>query len=352
MNLQFIIDNIEDIDKEAMFQARERWGKIAKPLNSMGLLEEAVIRIAGLTGESRVSLKKRCVVPICSDNGVVEEGVTQTGKEVTAIVSRNFSREKTSVCCMAKVANCDVIPVDLGVAEDIDDGKIIINKISYGTKNIVKEPAMTKEQLLEAIFFGVSFVERLKKQGYNLIGTGEMGIGNTTTSSAITAVLLSKDVALVTGSGAGLSRDGIKHKVQVIRRAIDENQPNSQDVLDVLAKIGGYDIAGMCGLFLGGALYKVPVILDGFVSSVAALCAVKITPLARNCMLASHLSKEPAAKLILQELDLEPIISAQMSVGEGTGAVAAMPLLDMACAVYNEMPSFEEIAIDAYKSFS
>lgn len=349
--LQKIIETIQEPDKKIYDKVKRNWDDIAKPLNSLGYLECIHAKMASIYNCEQFTLKKRCVVPICADNGVVEEGVTQTGQEVTAIVTRNFLDKKTSVCQFAQIAKCDVIPVDLGLAVDINDSRLIVHKISYGTKNIAKEAAMSKEQALEAIYFGINFVQKLKSEGYDIIATGEMGIGNTTTSSAVAAVLLNKEPCLVTGYGSGLSQEGFRKKIAVIEKAIKINNPNPLDVIDIIAKLGGYDIACMCGMFIGGALHKVPIVIDGLISSVAALCAMRLAPVVVQYAIASHLSNEVAAKLILQELGLSPIIHANMYVGEGTGAVSFFPLIDMACAVYDNMPTFEKINIEAYTHF-
>ena len=343
-----MIGQIGGFDAAAAQQAKQRWDSIAKPLGSLGLLEDAVIRIAGITGDSRVSLEKRCVAIFCADNGVVVEGVTQTGSEVTAIVTENFTTGATSVCAMARVAGCDVIPVNIGVARAVTGDGLLQHPIRLGTGNIAKEPAMTREQAEDAIVYGIRLVGELKQQGYRLIATGEMGIGNTTTSSAVTSVLLDCPPAQVTGRGAGLSREGLARKIAVIEQAIGCNQPDPADAVDVLAKVGGLDIAGLAGVFLGGALYRIPVLIDGFISATAALAASRICPVAGFAAVATHRSNEPAGGLVLDALELRPFLTAGMCLGEGTGAVAAMPVLDMACAVYTQMSTFAEILIDDY----
>ena len=220
-----------------------------------------------------------------------------------------------------------------------------------GTKDMLLEPAMTREQAAQAVLTGIHMVEKLAGQGYDLLATGEMGIGNTTTSSAVAAVLLERDAAEVTGRGAGLSSEGLNRKIDVIRRSIELHQPDNEDVLDVLSKVGGLDIAGLAGVFLGGALYHVPVIIDGFISSVAALCAAKLCPAAADYMMPSHKSGEPAGGMVLEALKLSPYIECNMSLGEGSGAVAAIPLLEMGLAVYREMGTFDEIHIEQYEEF-
>ena len=341
--------SIRPLDQRAMAEAKRRWDSIAHPLGSLGLLERDIIQIAGITGSADVDLSRRAVVVMCADNGVVAEGVTQTGQEVTAIVTENMSKGDTSVCRMAKVAGAEVIPVDIGVAQPATGERIRQSCVRRGTANMTQGPAMTREEAAKALLTGVSLVEELKKEGYQIFATGEMGIGNTTTASAVVSVLLGKDPLEVTGRGAGLSTEGLQRKIQAIRTAIAVNQPNPADPLDVLHKVGGLDIAGLAGVFLGGAIHRVPVLVDGFISSAAALLAASFCPLAKDYMLGSHASNEPAGRMVLEALGLTPFLYAGMCLGEGTGAVAVMPLLDMALSVYREMATFDEIEVEAYQ---
>ena len=340
---------IGPLDKNAMAEAQRRWDSIAHPLNSLGMLERDIIRIAGITGDPNVDLSKKAVVAMCADNGVVAEGVTQTGQEVTAIVTENMSKGDTSVCCMARIAGAEVIPVDIGVARPVTGENIRQCCVRRGTANMTKGPTMSREEAAKAVMTGILLVEELKQVGFRLLATGEMGIGNTTTSSAIVSVLLGKDPAEVTGRGAGLTSEGLERKIQAIRTAIAVNQPDSADPLDVLHKVGGLDIAGLAGVFLGGAIHRVPVLVDGFISSAAALVAAAICPAAKDYMLASHASNEPAGRMVLETLGLTPFLHAGMCLGEGTGAVAVMPLLDMGAAVYREMCTFAATDIEAYE---
>ena len=362
MKLEEILKNIEDIDEKSMDEADRRWDSIAKPLKSLGLLEGAIIKIAGIIKNSRVSLDKKALIIMCADNGVVKEGVTQTGQEVTANVTENFTNEKATTSIMAKSIGVDVFPVDIGVYRDMDDTindnekiqpfKILNRKIAYGTNDILKGPAMTRNDAIKAINVGLSLVKHLKNCGYNIIATGEMGIGNTTTSSAMASVLLNRPVEEVTGKGAGLTSEGLERKINVIKEAIKLNKPDCNDPIDVLAKVGGYDIAGLVGVFIGGAVYNIPIVIDGFISAVAALTASRIEPKVKQYMLPSHVSKEPAGKMLLDALGLKPFITCEMCLGEGSGAVAVLPILDMACIVYNKMSSFNDIGIEEYKPLS
>ncbi|NCB63021.1 MAG: nicotinate-nucleotide--dimethylbenzimidazole phosphoribosyltransferase [Clostridia bacterium] len=349
MTLAETLAGIRPADKEAMARAKRRWDAIAHPLNSLGQLEESVIRIAGMTGSPDVDVSRRAVVVMCADNGVVAEGVTQTGQEVTAIVTENMSKGDTSVCRMAGVAGAEVIPVDMGVARSVTGDKILQKCIRRGTANMTKEPAMSRDEAVRALETGINLVGELKEKGYRLLATGEMGIGNTTTSSALVSVFLGKDPAEVTGRGAGLTSEGLQKKISAIAKAIERNRPDGADGVDTLAKVGGLDIAGLAGVFLGGAYYRIPILVDGFISSAAALTASVLCPDCRDYMLGSHASNEPAGRMVLEALGLTPFLYAGMCLGEGTGAVAVMPLLDMGLAVYREMTTFEATDIEAYQ---
>ena len=352
MNLEEALKKIKPVNNKIISNARGNWDSIAKPLRSLGLLEEAIIKIAGIKNSVNFNIDKKALVIMCADNGIVEEGVTQTGQEVTAIVTENFTNRKASVSLMSEMANVDVFPVDIGVYRDFDQYldeesgikpfKIINRKIAYGTKNFLKKRAMTEQDTKDAIMIGVDLVKALKDKGYNIIATGEMGIGNTTTSSAIAAVLLHKNIEEVTGKGAGLSNEGLEKKIKVIKEGIRKNKLDYNNPLDVLSKVGGLDIAGMVGLFIGGAIYNIPVVVDGFISGVSALVACRLNPNIKDYLISSHVSKEPAGTMILEELELKPLINCEMCLGEGSGAIAVLPLLDMAWKVYSEMSKFSE----------
>lgn len=347
MTLEEAIARIEPLDKRAMEIAQKRWDSIAKPLHSLGKLETVLTQIAGITKDPQIDLSKRALIAMCADNGVVEEGVTQSGQEVTAIVAENFLKGDTTVCAMCRQSHAEVFPVDIGM---VTDTKVRTDhKIAYGTKNMTKGPAMTREEAVRGIEAGIAMAEELKEQGYQILATGEMGIGNTTTSSAVACVLLDRPVEEMTGRGAGLTSHGLGRKITAIRSAIEINQPDPTDPVDVLAKVGGFDIAGMTGIFLGGAALHIPVVMDGFISCVAALIAIRLCPAAGDYILASHVSKEPAAHLILKQMKKEAILHADMCLGEGTGAVALFPILDMAMAVYHSMSTFEDIHVEQYE---
>lgn len=344
--LKKLIEGIGPADKEAVKDAQKRWNSIAKPLHSLGRLETAVMKIAGISGTADVQIEKKALIVMCADNGVVAEGVTQTGQEVTAIVAENFLTCNSSAAIMCEKAGIDLFPVDIGMARDT---KVLGRKIAYGTKNMAKEPAMTRDEAVRGILEGIRIVKEKKEDGYRILATGEMGIGNTTTSSAVAAVLLDEPVELMTGRGAGLSGAGLRRKKEVIAKAIALHKPDREDALDVLSKVGGFDLAGLAGVFLGGAIYRIPVVIDGFISAAAALAAASLCGYAKEYMLASHVSKEPGTCMILEALGLEAYLTCDMCLGEGTGAIAFMPVLDMAVEVYRRMSTFSDNQIEDYK---
>ena len=290
MTLAEVIHSITPADQRAAAAAKARWDTIAKPLDSLGALETAVIRMAAMTGSPNVDISRRAVVVMCADNGVVAQGVTQTGQEVTAIVAENMSSGDTSVCAMARAAGAEVVPVDIGTATPLKGERILQKNIRRGTADLTQGPAMTRQEAERAVLTGVEIARDLCAKGVKLLGTGEMGIGNTTTSSAVAAVFLDKEPVVMTGRGAGLSSEGLQRKIKAIETGIAVNKPDPADPLDVVSKVGGLDLAGLAGVFLGGALCRVPVLVDGFISSVAALIAARLCPACKDYMLGSHAS--------------------------------------------------------------
>lgn len=347
MTINETIAAVRPLDQQIMEKAKKRWDSIAKPLHSLGKMEDLIIQIAGITGKFNVDIHKKALVAMCADNGVVEEGVTQTGQEVTAIVADNFVRGTSTVCVMCQECGVDMKPVDIGMVTDALARRDL--KVAYGTRNMAKGPAMTREQAEQAIRAGIAMAEELKSQGYQILATGEMGIGNTTTSSAVASVLLNQPVEKMTGRGAGLSSEGLLQKIRTIEKAIQLNQPDPEDPVDVLAKVGGLDIAGLTGVYLGGAALGMPVVMDGFISCVAALAARKMCELAGDYMIPSHMSKEPASRLLMEALGKDPVIHGDMCLGEGTGAVALFPFLDMGAKLYNTLSTFEDIHVEQYE---
>ena len=345
--LNQLLSTITPPDEAARAAAHAHWASLAKPLGGLGALETLLEEAAALTGTAQLDFSRRAVLVLCADNGVVAQGVSQTDQSVTRAVAENLAARRTSVCQMAKTARCEVVPVDMGMAGDSVPG-VVNCRIAAGTQDFTQGPAMTRAEAIDAIVAGIALVRAQKAQGVQLLATGEMGIGNTTTSSAVAAVLLGQPIETMTGRGAGLSDEGLARKMDAIRRGIAVNTPDAADPLDVLAKLGGFDLAGLCGVFLGGALEGIPVLMDGFISGVAALCAVRLCPAAAKAVFASHCSSEPAARLVLEALGKAPLLTAGLHLGEGTGAVASIPLWDMALAVYDHCYSFAEGGITPY----
>ncbi|MDO5146241.1 MAG: nicotinate-nucleotide--dimethylbenzimidazole phosphoribosyltransferase [Eubacteriales bacterium] len=349
MTLQEAIKKIKPLDEEAMAYTRARWNTLGKPLYSLGRLEEMVTSFAGIYGDKNPHPGKKAVIVMAADNGVVVEGVTQTGQEVTKIVTENMTKRNATICILSSVSGADVIPVDIGIASDCDNPGVWNRKVKYGTDNMAAGPAMSREEALCAIEAGISVVEELSAKGYRLLATGEMGIGNTTTSSAVCSVLLNQPVEKVTGKGAGLSSRDLEHKIDVIRQSIERNRVDASDPLDVLSKVGGLDIAGLVGCFIGAAACRIPIFIDGFISSVAALLAVRMVPECDPYLFPSHCSNEPAGKMVMDALGKEPYIFANMCLGEGTGAVMGFTIVEYAFKAYWELPSFEQTNFGTYE---
>lgn len=344
---------------EVSKQAKAHWDAIAKPIDSLGLLEEYVVKLCEIQGNANPpDIGKRALLVFCGDHGVVEEGVTQTGQEVTKIVAENFAKNLSTVNIMAKATGVDVFTVDIGMNTDFYEEKdlkqnVVINrKIGKGTKNLAKEPAMSVEECKKAMETGRQLIKELKKMGYKIAATGEMGIGNTTPTSALASVFLHKDAEMVTGKGAGLSEEGLKKKCSIIQKAVERvHQKRLQDPVEILAEIGGYEIAAMAGVYLGSMEENIPVVMDGVISTVAGLTAYNMNQEVTDYLFASHVSNEPAGKLALEVMGLEGMIHGRMCLGEGTGAMTLFPILDMAISVYANMGSFTDYAIDPYERF-
>lgn len=344
-----VVSSIDCLDADAAQATKAAWDAVAKPLGGLGLLEDIVCRIAAAQHTADFNADKRAVAVFCADNGVVAEGVTQSESSVTTAVARNLCTKSTSVCLMAAAAGCDVVPVDVGMIDDVDDERLIVEKTANGTNNIAEGPAMTREQALAAFETGMRQAQRLADDGYGLLAAGEMGIGNTTTSAAVACALLGEAPETMVGRGAGLSTEGLARKVSAVGRALAVNSPDASDPVDVIARVGGFDIAAMSGFYLGGACAHRPVLLDGVISCVAALAAVRIAPETAGYLIASHSSSEPAAVRVLDALGMAAPIAAGMHLGEGTGAVALMALIDQALAVFRSSASFADTGIDAYE---
>lgn len=343
MYLETEISRVLPLDASAMELARQRQAQLAKPPGSLGRLEELSVQLAGITGKVHNQIRKKHLLVFAADNGVVEEGVSSAPQSVTLMQTVNLTRHKTGASTLCKHFGCEITVCDVGVNADIREPKVLNRKIAYGTGNIAKGPAMTREQALQAIRTGM---ELANNTDADVLGVGEMGIGNTTTSSAVLAVLLGVDVEAVTGRGGGITDAGFLKKKQVIKTAIELNRPDAGNVLDVLAKVGGFDIAAMCGAFMGAAAARRPVVIDGFISAVAALCAYKLCPNVRGYLVPSHASYEIGYKLAMDAMGLEPMFLLGMRLGEGSGCPLTFEILDAACAVINDMATFEQAGID------
>ncbi len=347
--LEEIINRIGLPDEDAAAAAKRRWDQIAKPLGSLGLLEDMVIKIAAIQGSADAAIRSRALLVFCADNGVVPRGVTQCGSEVTASVARALAEGRSSVNPIAGEAKCRVLPVDVGMLDFPGFPGVLDCRVRNGTGDIGSGPAMTREECLAAVEAGAALACRLAREGTQMLLVGEMGIGNTSTAAAVTAALLGLSPEALVGRGAGLSDEGLIRKREIVREALRVNRPDPKDPVDVLSRVGGLDIAAMCGAFLGAAACRIPAVMDGCTSAVAALCAKRICPAAGAYFLASHVSAEPMAEYLIRELGLEAPIRARLRLGEGSGAVALLPLLDMAFVVYNSGQTFEKLGIAAYE---
>lgn len=343
MNRIIGLPAVEPLDAAAMAAAKERQAKLAKPPGSLGRLEDLSVQLAGITGKVHNHIGKKHLLVFAADNGVVEEGVSSAPQSVTKMQTINLTRSKTGASVLCSHFGCGITVCDVGVNGEIREPRVLNRKIAYGTRNMVKGPAMTREQALQAIHVGVRLA---MDTDADVLGVGEMGIGNTTTSSAVLAVLLGADVETVTGRGGGITDDSFRKKKDVIQAAIQKNRPDPGDVIDVLAKVGGLDIAAMCGAFLGGAASHRPVVIDGFISAVAALCAWKLCPDALGYFIPSHASYEIGYRLAMDAMDLQPLFLLGMRLGEGSGCPLAFEVLDAACAVLNDMATFDQAGID------
>ncbi|MBU3097711.1 MULTISPECIES: nicotinate-nucleotide--dimethylbenzimidazole phosphoribosyltransferase [Clostridium] len=343
--LQFI----EPLNKEAMKKAWDRLDSLSKPIGSLGELENIIAKMAGITGNIHNKINKKNVVIMCSDNGVVEEDVSNCPKSVTATVTNNFTKKITGVYVLSKFSGSDITVVDVGIDADLNNPKVINKKIAYGTMNMMKGPAMTREQTIKAIEVGIETVDNLILDGYDLFGTGEMGVGNTATSAAILSVFSGLEVEESVGKGSGITEEQFINKKRVIKRSIEVNNPDRNDVIDVISKVGGFDIAGLCGCFLAAAKNRVPIVIDGFIASAAALCAYKLNPLVIGYIFASHLSAEPGAAFIMKEIGLKPMLNLNMRLGEGSGCPLAFNIIEAALYTMDNMGTFEDAKLDSKK---
>ena len=336
-------------DRAAAEEAKSRWDGIAKPLGSLGTLEEMIVRIAALQESAEVRLDRRVLLVFCADHGVTAQGVSQCGSEVTARVAVALAEGRSSVSPMAERAGCLVVPADIGIRDFSGHPGVRNLRVRNGTDDFSCGPAMSRGECLLAMERGAELVREFAENGTELFAVGEMGIGNTTATAALAAALLNMPPDAVVGCGAGLGSAGLKRKLNAVRSALEVNFPDPNDIPGLLAKVGGLEIAAMCGAFLGAAACRKPVIADGVISAVAALCAVRLCPDAAEALLPSHISAEPAGRDILKALGLHAPLDAGMFLGEGAGAVMLMPLLDLALSLYRSGQDFARLGIDAYR---
>ena len=343
MELDALVRAVAPLDRGTMTAAEVYQARLAKPPGSLGRLEEISIQLAGITGRVHNALNKKQLLVFAADNGVVAEGVSSAPQSVTKQQTINLMRGKTGAAVLAKHFGCGLTVCDVGVNADIYESTVLNRKIAYGTQNICTGPAMTREQTLQAILTGAEIARTVDA---DVIGVGEMGIGNTTTSSAVLAVLLGADVEAVTGRGGGITEESFRKKKAVIRTVIEVNRPDRDDVVGVLSKVGGFDLAAMCGAFLGAAAARRPAVIDGLISAAAALCAVRLCPNVRGYLVPSHASFEIGYRLAMEAMDLRPLFDLGMRLGEGSGCPLAFQVLDAACAVINDMATFDEAGIN------
>lgn len=342
-SLTTLIRTISPLDEQAMTEARLLQAQLAKPPGSLGRLEDLSVQLAGITGRVHNEIQKTHLLVFAGDNGVVEENVSCSPQSVTLMQTVNLTRAKTGASVLARAFGCGLTVCDVGVNAEIREKAVLNRKIAMGTQNIAHGPAMTRAQALQALRTGFELVQQTEADAF---GIGEMGIGNTTTSSAVLSVLLDVPVETVTGKGGGLTDESFLRKKEVIRTAIAINQPDKNDPVDVLAKVGGFDLAAMCGAFLGAAAKRRPVVIDGFISAVAALCAVRLCPDARGYLVPSHASYEIGYRLAMEAMELRPMLLLDMRLGEGSGCPLAFEVLKAACAIVNHMATFDQAGID------
>jgi nicotinate-nucleotide--dimethylbenzimidazole phosphoribosyltransferase len=345
------INEIKGADEAAMNEAREYCDQLIKPLGSLGKLEEIAVRLAGITGQVKNTVDKRAVVVIAADNGVYEEGVAAAPQEFTRLQAINMTRGICGVNVLSDAANADVVVVDIGIMSPAGAGpagtsQVLDRNVKRGTDNIAKGPAMTREEAEEAIQVGFDVATELFNKGYDILGTGEMGIGNTTTTSACAIALLEVTPEIAVGRGAGLTDEALANKIEVVKKALATNKPNKNDPVDVLAKVGGLDIAGLTGCYLAAAYNRKPILIDGAIAAVAALIAARLCPPAKDFMIATHRSTEPSYGAIATELKITPFLEMEMRLGEGSGCALAFPIIAGACTMMNYMGTFADISFD------
>jgi len=346
MKIASVVSQIEPLDIDAIKIAKERQDSLTKPKESMGILEDLSVRIAGITGTPHPKIEKKVIITMGGDHGVVEEGVSVYPKEVTTQMVLNFLSGGAGINVLARHIGARVVVVDMGVAADINPHPdLIVRKIAYGTKNMTEGPAMTREEAEKSIEAGIEIFEEELTNGIDIAGTGDMGIGNTTPSSAIAAAITGKEVRKAAGRGTGIDDSTFENKVKIVERALEINKPDPNDPLDVLAKVGGFEIGGLAGVILAGAKNGIPVVIDGFISGAAALIATGLAPSAKDYLIASHQSAEAGHGIMLDHMGLRPLLNLNLRLGEGTGAALGISLTEVAVKILNEMATFEEAGV-------
>ncbi|MDK0629595.1 nicotinate-nucleotide--dimethylbenzimidazole phosphoribosyltransferase [Clostridium perfringens] len=344
--LNEVLKGIQGLNNDMILKAKNRVDSLAKPLGSLGKLEDIAIRLSGITGNMFNNIDKKCVIIMSSDNGVEEEGVASAPQCVTLLQTKNFIKGTTGVATLAKANGTDLMVFDVGINSDEVVEGVINRKISKGTKNIYKEPAMTYEEAKKSLEIGIEAVKIAKEKGYKILGVGEMGIGNTTTSAAVLKALIGCETSQVVGKGGGINNASFEKKKRIVEEVVKKHNINFDDPIDIISKVGGYDIGAMTGVFLGAAFYRIPVVIDGFISVVAALLANRLNPLVKEFCFTSHKSQEIGYELAIKELGLDPMLDLNMRLGEGSGCPIAFSVIDFATAMMNNMATFEEGNID------
>jgi len=346
MNYKNAIRRIKGADAEVMAKAREYCDTLIKPFGALGGLEDIAVRLAGITGQIKNAFEKRAIVVMAADNGVYAEGVAAAPQAFSRLQAVNMTRGICGVSVFAKAAGADVVVVDIGLMESAGTGAVLDRNVKRGTENMALGPAMTRAEAEEAIEAGFNIASELFEKGYDILGTGEMGIANTTSTSACAIALLGLAPESAVGRGAGLSDEALANKVEVVKKALAVNAPDKNDPVDVVSKVGGLDIAGLAGCCLAAAFQRKPILIDGAISSVAALIAARLCPEARDFMIATHRSTEPSYDETIKELGLKPFLEMEMRLGEGSGCALAFPTIDAACVMMNDMGTFKDISFD------
>jgi len=344
--LERTIERIGPLDEDAMQQARERQEELTKPPGSLGVLEDISIQIAGITKDPTPTIDRKYIITMAGDHGIVESGIGIFPQEVTMQMVYNFLSGGAAINVLARHVGADIVVVDMGVKGELEPHpKLIIKKIDYGTNNMEKGPAMTREQAIASIEAGIDVFEQVYANGCDIVGTGDMGIGNTSPSSAMTAVFTGLPIEKVTGRGTGIDDERLARKIEVLKRAIAINKPDPNDPIDVLQKVGGFEIGGICGVILGACARRVPVVSDGFISGAGALLAYELCPTIRDYLIAAHKSVEPGHTSILQKVGVTPILDFGMRLGEGTGAALGIGIAEASVRVLREMRTFAEAGV-------